>query len=492
MNDIHDIALLIKSRTPIILIESHEEQRVTNLIWRAARDSNKPIYQWSALKGLVLYQDTNPQVKRNLEAKSVLEHIHFNKSPGVYILADFHPYLEDPLVVRLIKEVAMNSNVVNHTLVFISHRLDIPPELSRLTAKVDISLPTQKELEEIVVKVADEWAKDNGKKTVKTDTKTFSLLVNNLSGLTFRDAQQIARNVIYDDGLITKEDIPEIVEAKYQILNREGVLSFEYNTARFSAIGGFRKLKTWLDQRRDVFHKIDGGQDMDKPKGILLLGVQGCGKSLAAKAVAGLWGVPLLRMDFGSLYNKFYGETERNLRESLKTAEAMQPCILWMDEIEKGIASDSSDGGTSKRVLGTLLTWMAEKTEGVFIVATANDISALPPELVRKGRFDEIFFVDLPRKSTREIIFNIHLGLRSQDKEKFDAKQLAVASEGFSGAEIEQAIVSSLYAAKAANELLSTELILEEIQQTKPLSVVMVEKITALRAWAADRTVPAD
>ncbi|HEY5720364.1 MAG TPA: AAA family ATPase, partial [Gammaproteobacteria bacterium] len=221
-----------------------------------------------------------------------------------------------------------------------------------------------------------------------------------------------------------------------------------------------------------------------------LLGVQGAGKSLAAKSVAGAWQVPLLRLDFATLYNKYYGETERNLREALHSAGQMAPCVLWMDEIEKGLAADS-DGGPSRRILGTLLTWMAERAARVFMVATANDIAALPPELMRKGRFDEVFFVDLPDAAVRAVIFRIHLRKRGLDADAFDLDGLAAASAGFSGAEVEQAVVSALYAAHAERREPATADLLGELGRTRPLSVLMAEQVDALRAWAAERTVPA-
>jgi SpoVK/Ycf46/Vps4 family AAA+-type ATPase len=224
----------------------------------------------------------------------------------------------------------------------------------------------------------------------------------------------------------------------------------------------------------------------------LLIGVQGCGKSLAAKASAGIFGVPLLRLDFGALYNKYHGETERNLRETLQTADVMTPCVLWIDEIEKGLAGRDSETGTSQRVLATFLTWLSEKKNRVFVVATANDISALPPELVRKGRFDEIFFVDLPARHVRAEIISIHLANRGQLREQFDVTRLADATAGFSGAEIEQAIVSALYEAHARSATLATSHILEAIEGTRPLSVVMAENIATLRQWAAGRTVSCD
>jgi len=267
------------------------------------------------------------------------------------------------------------------------------------------------------------------------------------------------------------------------------VLSYEHDTARFADVGGLANLKRWLGERQRMFF---AGEGVDIPKGMLLVGVQGSGKSLAAKAVAGLWGLPLLRLDFGCLYNKFFGETERNLREALALAEQMSPCVLWVDEIEKGLASGDQDGGVSQRVLGTLLTWMAERKSSVFMVATANVIDRLPPELVRKGRFDELFFVDLPEPEIRAEIFRIHLQRRELEPSAFDLTQLAAASDGFSGAEIEQVVVSALYAAQAQQQSVDNGTLLRGIQATSPLSVIMAERLAELRAWARGRTVSAN
>ena len=251
-------------------------------------------------------------------------------------------------------------------------------------------------------------------------------------------------------------------------------------------------MKTWLSQRKSAFRGDDSAAHLDSPKGIILIGIQGCGKSLAAKATAGIFSVPLLRLDFGTIYDKYHGETERKLRDSLNTADVMSPCVLWIDEIEKGIAGRGDETGTTQRVLGTFLTWMAEKKSQVFVVATANDINALPPELVRKGRFDEIFFVDLPDASIRASILAIHLSNRDQKLRGFDIDAIANAMDGFSGAEIEQAVVAALYAAHSQRKSLTTEHILNEVRQTKPLSVVMQERVLALREWAKGRTVPCD
>jgi SpoVK/Ycf46/Vps4 family AAA+-type ATPase len=321
--------------------------------------------------------------------------------------------------------------------------------------------------------------------------KVVEKLVDNLAGLTLRDCERLTRTAIFNDGALTDEDITPLLAAKYQLLNRGGTLSFEPDTARFAEVGGMKNLRRWVLQRKAAF---DGSApELDAPKGVLLLGVQGCGKSLAARAAAGVLGVPLVRLDFGALYSKWHGESEKNLRESLTSAEALAPCVLWLDEIEKALAgSADGDGGTSRRVLGAFLTWLAEQRARVFIVATANDITALPPELVRKGRFDEIFFVDLPTPAARLEILGIHCKKRGIALSDPDMKALAVRSEGFSGAELEQAIVSALYTAHSGNQTVNARLIATEFEATKPLSVVMGEKIAELREWAKERTVAAD
>ncbi len=320
------------------------------------------------------------------------------------------------------------------------------------------------------------------------------MLVQHLGGLTEEDVRRFARMAIRDDGAVTAADVAAILKAKHEMLGAGAALALEAGVPDIAQLGGLGALKRWLKVRQEVFLNPSPGSPLPAPKGVLLLGVQGAGKSLAAKCVAGAWQLPLFRMDFGALYQKYHGETERNIREALAVADAMSPCVLWMDEIEKGNAADSgdSDGGTSRRVLGTLLTWMNERSSRVFLVATANDISRLPPEMLRKGRFDEIFFVDLPQAAAREEILRIHLGRARQDPAAFDLGRLAAASDGFSGAEIEQAIVAALYEAHAGKNPLDTDSIEREMRRTRPLSVVMAEKIAELRAWARERTVPAD
>ncbi|MEM9690146.1 MAG: AAA family ATPase [Pseudomonadota bacterium] len=495
MDQKKDLEVILRSRTPLVVIETKDEARILEMLRSATTGSiggdYTPLFRWTITDGLQRVDiDLAPQLI-NSEPTDVLKHIRAVTKPGIYVLLDFHPFLDDPVHVRLIKDICIRYKQTARRLVLISHAVRLPSELESFSAQVDIALPTEPERRRIIEKVASEWTEENPGTRVQADPKAYDLLVKNLAGLTYGDTKRLARNAIFLDGAISKSDLPDVMQAKYDLLNPAGSLSFEYDTAKFSEVGGLDNLKDWLQKRRAAFRDENGAAHLDVPKGILLIGIQGCGKSLAAKSTAGGFGVPILRLDFGRLYDKYHGETERKLREALKTADTMQPCVLWIDEIEKGLAGRGGETGTTQRVLGSFLTWMAEKQTRVFVVATANDISQLPPELVRKGRFDEIFFVDLPDSPTRATILSIHLSRRDQDPSAFDLVSLADASEGFSGAELEQAVVAAFYTAHAAERPLETAHVLEEIQRTQPLSVVMHERVAELRQWARGRTVSA-
>jgi len=495
MSDKHDLELLIHGHVPIITIETYEENRALNLLVKATQLQYLPTFKWTVTDGLQrLDLSLDPQ-RHVADPQDALKHIKSSKLEAAYILVDFDPYLTDPVNIRLLKEIAMGFDGGKGKLILLSHELSLPENLKPLSATFSMQLPDAQALEKIIKQEAQQWQSSQNKR-VRTDRETMDRLIQNLSGLTHRDSKRLIRNTIIDDGAITESDLPEVMQAKYKLLNQDDVLAFEYETAHFKELGGMEKLKLWLSQRQPIFtqatENLAKGPKLEIPKGILLLGVQGCGKSLAAKAVAGIWGLPLLRLDFGRLYDKYVGETEKNLRTALQTAEVMSPCVLWVDELEKGIAAGNDDQGTSKRLLGTLLTWMSEKKERVFIVATANQIDALPPELIRKGRLDEIFFVDLPKPDSRENIFKIHFDKRDINFSDIDMPQLAKASEGFSGSEIEQAVVSAIYSCHASGQAISTEVMLNEIKSTRPLSVVMREQIAHLRSWASERTVPVD
>ncbi len=488
MRELDDLQRLIDAGTALVMIDSADPGRIEQLQQRLLLRSPRSVYRWSLASGLRGSVEGDSEL---MQPQQLLGHILHLRQPGVFFLLDLNGYLQEPAVISLLREIALQYSQQPHTLIIIGRDIAIPIELRPFSAKMSLSLPSADELRLLIDEEATLWGQRQQKR-VQAQREAVDALIRNLTGLTHGDARRLIRTAIADDGLLDERDVETLRKEKYRLLDRGGVLSFELDAVKLDDVAGLARLKTWLGQRRDVFLGHVSGAGLDPPKGVLLLGVQGGGKSLAAKSIAGAWNVPLLRLDFATLYNKYYGETERNLREALDTATAMAPCVLWIDEIEKGLASEGDDGGPGKRILGSLLTWMAERKARTFLVATANDISALPPELLRKGRFDEIFFVDLPSPAVRETIFQIHLRKRSQAVDSFDLKTLAVATEGFAGAEIEQVIVSSLYAAKAENTALNTEHLLTQAKQTRPLSVLMAEKIAALRAWAAERTVMAD
>ena len=488
----HDISLLLRSHSPILILQTHEEGRAVDLLKNISLNMGSAIFKWSVATGMQRIDIIlEPQTDLK-EPTKVLKHIKATEFDGIYMLLDFHPYLSDPVHVRLLKELGMAFNQTPSKLVLVSHKIDIPPELKKMAVNFELSLPDDEQLMELVKKEASAFSKKNSNKKINADKKTLKHLINNLKGLTYNDARRLIRAAIVDDGAITESDLPDVMKAKYQLMNRDDILAFEFETSSFAELAGMLNLKNWLQQREHFFHQSVDMAGMESPKGILLLGVQGCGKSVAAKAVAGAWKVPLLRLDFGRLYNKYIGESESNIRQALKTAEVMSPCVLWIDELEKGISVTENDDGTSQRILGTLLTWMSENKKQVFIVATSNAIEQLPPELIRKGRLDEVFFVDLPTTEVRKAIFCIHADKRNLDKSSLNMTKLAEMTEGFSGSEIEQLVVSAIYSAHAEKSDVTMDTLTDEIGKTRPLSVLMAEKIAELRHWAQGRTVSVD
>jgi len=496
MTELQDLATLIRASTPLIAIETAEENRVVETFRHVIAQVLRPLYRWTITDGLrrLDMAPVDGEAPREVapDATATLQALRQNDEAGIYLLLDFLPYLRYPMTLRLVREICQRQNCGAHTLVLIGTKLELPEDLESLATRFSPSLPGAQELAQILREEAFAYSRDNSGKRVEVDAEAARAIVRNLRGLSVDDARRIVRKLIYHDGALNQGDVAELARAKFELLNKDGLLHFEYDTARFSDVAGLAHLKSWIEQRRAAFLGLKKAAKLDPPKGLLLLGVQGCGKSLAAKAVAGGFGVPLVRLDFGTLYNKYHGETERNLRESLRLAEQLAPCVLWVDEIEKGLAGGDNDDGVSRRVLGYLLTWMSERREAVFLVATANQVQQLPAELLRKGRFDEIFFVDLPQAASRAQIFSIHLAKRDLKPADFDVAALAATCDGFSGAEIEQAIVSALYAANADNSTITQSHIERALRETRPLSVLMAEQVAALRAWAQERTVSAD
>ena len=493
MSELQDLTALIRAGTPLIVIETQEEQRIVELFRQSLMQVWRALYRWTITEGLRRVDlDREDEASGPPDASAALQMIRQADQRGIYLLLDMHPYLGYASHQRLLRDIVERRHCQPHVLVMIGAKVELPAELEALATRFSPRLPDAHALLKMLREEVADYARENGGRRVEVDTAVAQQILRNLQGLGLRDARRIARQLIFSDGVLGADDLPQLAKLKFELLNRSGHLHYEYDSARFADVAGANRLKRWINQRRGVFLSGGAPEGLDPPKGVLLLGVQGCGKSMLAKATAAGFGVPLLRLDFGSLYNKYHGETEKNLRDALASAEQLAPCVLWADEIEKGLASGGEDGGVSRRVLGYLLTWMAERKSAVFIVATANQVHELPAELLRKGRFDEIFFVDLPSADTRVELLRLHLGRRKLDADAFALPALAAASQGFSGAEIEQAVVSALYAAHAEQRTLDDTLLMQEIRATRPLSVLMAEQVQSLRDWAADRTVPAD
>ena len=484
-----ELRLLLRSRFPIIVVESAEEPRFAALIENLCNLEEKALFTWTVVRGLAGAKVGNA-VPQSRELVDALQHIVRSPQNGIYVFYDATPFMENPAAVRLAREIAFDHNRNQQTLVFVGSRVELHADLQRMSASFRLA-PTGPEDIRKMIKEEAELYMFQREVNLRADRAAYDMMVQHLVGVSRDDARRMIRQAIEHEGAITMEDVARVLRLKHESLGKGGTLQMVTEVESLDRVGGQARLKKWLELRRDAFGGKAGTEKLDVPRGVLLLGVQGSGKSLAARAVAGSWRVPLLRLDFGALYNKYHGETERNLRTALETAGQMSPCNLWLDEIEKGIAVDAGpDGGVSRRVLGTLLTWMSERGSRVFLIATANDIESLPPELLRKGRFDEIFFVDLPDADVRASVFRLHLAKRDVGI-GFDLATLARASEGYSGAEIEQAIVSALYAAHARGEPLMQQHVHDALVATRPLSTIMAERVTALRAWAKDRTVPA-
>jgi hypothetical protein len=491
MSELGDLTTLVRAATPLLVIETVDEQRVIECFRHVIAQALHPLWRWTLTDGLSRLDFAENQNGVSADVTSTLEAIRAHGERGIYLMFDFHGLLGYAMSLRQIREIVQRHRCAAHTVVLVGAKIELPDELEALALRVPLSLPDIRELAGILRGEAAGWQREQGRR-IEVDNDAARTIVRNLLGLTAPDARRIVRKLIYADGALTASDLPVLMQSKFDLLNRSGLLHYEYATASFTDIAGVSRVREWVQRRRTVFLSSEATPMLDPPKGVLLLGVQGCGKSLAAKAIAGGFGVPLVRLDFGTLYNKYQGETEKNLREALASTELLAPCVLWIDEIEKGLAGGGDDGGVSRRVLGYLLTWMAERKAKVFTVATANAVQELPAELLRKGRFDEIFFVDLPQESVREEIFALHLTRRKLDPASFDLPALGAASEGFSGAEIEQTIVSSLYDAASNGAAPDQAALINALKQTRPLSVLMREQVEALRAWAQGRCVAAD
>jgi ATP-dependent 26S proteasome regulatory subunit len=490
----HDeLRLLVNSRHPILTVETPEEERLEQLIEEVAAELAVPLYTWSVTTGLAkahgasIYNTDNPE--------QGLANIALIQGDAIFLLKDFARYCDNDRVCRRLKELAEKFRSERRSIVITAAALQLPADLRGDSAPFDLGLPTA---DELLPSIKNVLAEMNSTQQIPLalDLAAITRLAQNLVGLPQEEAMRALRMTILARRRMDAGLLDAVLDAKRDALRSDGLLETVRRDASFTDVAGLRRLREWIAKRKSALTPEGRRFGLEPPKGILITGVQGCGKSLAARSVAGEWGYEMARLDAGALYDKFIGESEKKLQKALELAQKLAPMVLWIDEIEKAFASASSSGdadaGLSQRLLATLLTWMQDRESGVFLAATSNNISALPPEMLRKGRFDEIFFVDLPVAEVRSALFLLHLKKRARDAATFDLAQLAAATEGFSGAEIEQAIVAGLYTAFAQKQQLTTEILLAEIRGTQPLSVTRAEDIQAIRNWAKTRAVPAD
>lgn len=481
-----ELSLYIKSRYPIIYLVTSEENRAKRLVAKASELTRKPCFFWSLTAG---FYNTD-KFGKEMQPIDVLDTILTYAEPGIFVLKDFHPFLEEPLIVRKLRDIVSDLKTSYKTLIMISPELVLPAGLEKGITPIDIPLPSAEELKNVLLGMLKPLQEAH-KITAKLEPELIEKVTRASQGLTESEAENLYASLVVRDKTFDERDLPIVVSEKKKFVRKSGLLEYYDFSEKIDSVGGLDKLKIWLNRRGVAFSQKARDFGLPEPKGIMLLGVQGCGKSLAAKATATLWNLPLLKLDVGKIFDSYIGSSEKNIREAIKVAEALAPNILWLDEIDKAFAGataqHTADSGTSARVLGTFLTWMQEKNVPVFVIATANNIDRLPPELLRKGRFDEIFFIDLPTADERQSIFKIQLRKRNRNPATFDTERFAEKSEGFTGAEIEQLIISGLYRAFAEDRDLRNDDILFEIDETVPLSVTYQENIQALRNWAEKR-----
>ena len=486
---IHDIKTLVLSFHPVIVIETVEEDRVFSLLQSTALELRMPFFEWSITTGLVRVPGKNIMYGTG-QPMSLLSSLHQMDTQAIFLLKDFARFTTDHTVARQFREVSQRFSKNRSTLVLSGESIRLSPELDHNVVHYPLELPEREELRKVFNTVLHSLVSAN-RIEVLLDTRDREELVTALSGMTLNQARQTIAFAALKDGKLSADAIKEILERKAQVIRESGLLEyFPVEDNRFQ-LGGFARLKSWLVRARTGFSREARELNLPTPRGILIVGVQGCGKSLAAKVIAREWKLPLVKLDAGRLFDKYIGESEKNFRKAISLAESMAPVVLWIDEIEKAMATGGgeADGGVGRRMFGSFLTWLQEKQQEVFVVATANDLSILPPELLRKGRFDEIFFVDLPNPDERGAILTIHLKLRKQDPGQFDFHRLVEATEGFSGAEIEQVVIAALYRRLHLKQPLDTELLVKEISETVPLSISRREDMQKLREMSRGRFV---
>ena len=478
---------LIKARYSLIYVTSHEEQRVEESLRKLCMEREMRLEVWSITEGFKVIANGSGtrDVKDPMKA---IDHVLRGEGRGLYVLRDFHPFLKEPAVVRRLRDASSELRRTKKSLIVLSPVTKLPPELEKsVAAVVDWELPSRAEIEACARKLLSQ-APPATQQMIEADPTFMERVVEAALGLTLVEVENVyAKSMVRTHTF----DLETILEEKKQIIRKSGILEYYEHREELGDVGGMDTLKDWLVKRRHAFGTRARDFGLPLPKGILLIGVPGTGKSLTAKAVGALWQMPLLRLDVGKIFAGLVGSSEENIRNVIKTAEAIAPAVLWIDELEKGFSgtgsSGQTDGGTTSRVFGSFITWLQEKTTPVFVIATANNVHQLPPELLRKGRFDEIFFCDLPDREDRRQILEIHIRRKNRDPGQFDLDKLVDATVDYSGAEIEQAVVAAMYDAFDTGNDLSTEGMLHVLKEIVPLAITMREQIEAMREWSRTR-----
>lgn len=498
---LNDLRLLARSRHGLVVLDTPEEERAHALLRHVADAERLPFFGWTRARGLARIdvtgtpRDAAAAVYDTKDPAKAFSHVSSARQDAIYHFQGLLGALDGKdLLVSLIREASLGLRDHDGAIVLTGDGSALPSALAEVAARVTLPGPSDDEFRRLLAAIVRDISTRRHVEVALSRAEA-DVLVKHLSGLTLLEAEKILTKAIVEDGALTSADIQHVIEAKRAVVEREGLLEYYPVETTMADIADLRTLKAWLAKRKAVVENPAGAErfGLGFPRGLLLLGVPGCGKSLSAKAVASEWRLPLLKLDPSNLYNKYVGESEANFKRAMATAERMAPVVLWIDELEKAFAAGGSeDGGVSQRILGSFLGWMQDRRGDVFVVATANDIQRLPPEFLRKGRFDEIFFVDLPEADTRAEVFRIHLAARGHDADAFDVAGLAAETDGFSGSEIEEVVVSALYTAFSAGGTIDTDALLAEVRATRPLAVTMGERIGTLRAWAEGRAVRAN
>jgi ATP-dependent 26S proteasome regulatory subunit len=512
------LKVLIDSSAPIVVMETVEEVRAVRLVRVACASLNLATFEWSIASGLarcgnegneVVVEGRFPaggtgQEPTDLAAQAIYNTREPAQVLGVlegisveaaFILKDFHRHMEDPVVVRRLRDVGQKFSKNRRTVVIVAPSIKMPPELASLVEYLELPLPDKLRLRQII----DEMIVRVGKtRTLRRslDTAGLDVMADNLRGLTEEQAERAVSQAIVTRYGLTAEIVTDVLQAKKEMLRRSEMLDFVDVSDTMAGVGGLANLKHWLEQRRGTWEEKARAFGLEPPRGVVILGVQGCGKSMCAQAIAGEWKLPLVKFDTAAIFDKYIGETEKRIQSVFQVAEELSPCVLWIDELEKVFAgsgpdSASADAGVSSRLLAAFLSWMQERKAPVFVAATCNNVSALPPELIRKGRFDELFFVDLPNQAERRQIFALELARRNRRPVEFDLDRVAAAARGYSGAEIQAAVQAALYASFSSKQPLATGSLIDALAMTVPLSATRAEEIQELINWARARAVPA-